>query len=136
MKIPRIVKAMEYIDDDLVSGAVNTTTSKRNPAWAKWGAVAACLCLVIIGTIIWKHASPSNSTQNGITISENGVTIPQMDVSLSANASAEADMIGFLSIKGDAMYNMNGFMMRQISSVSIWELQQGLLMNGLQKKDM
>lgn len=100
MKIPRIAKAMEYIDDDLVSGAVNTTTSKRNPAWAKWGAVAACLCLVIIGTIIWKHASPSNSTQNGITISENGVTIPQMDVSLSANASAEADMIGFFIYQG------------------------------------
>ena len=38
MKIPRVAKAMEYIDEDLISGAVHNTKVKKNPAWIKWGA--------------------------------------------------------------------------------------------------
>ena len=47
MSIPRITKAMEYIDDDLVSGAATYKKSKKKAGWIQWGAVAACLCLVV-----------------------------------------------------------------------------------------
>ena len=47
MKTPRIANAMEYIDDDLVSGAVTYTRTKKKNSWMKWGAIAACLCLMI-----------------------------------------------------------------------------------------
>ena len=46
MKTPRMAEAMNYIDDDLVSGAI-TYTRKKNTGWVKWCALAACLCLVI-----------------------------------------------------------------------------------------
>ena len=52
MSIPRIVSAMEYIDDDLVSGAATYTRTKKTSLWLKWGAMAACLCLVVVGAFI------------------------------------------------------------------------------------
>lgn len=48
MSIPRITKAMNYIDDDLISGAVEYKRTKKKNSWMKWGAMAACLCLVIV----------------------------------------------------------------------------------------
>lgn len=47
MSIPKMAKAMDYIDDDLVSGAVNYKRTKKKNSWLKWGAAAACLCLVV-----------------------------------------------------------------------------------------
>lgn len=52
MKTPKMVEAMNYIDDDLVSGAI-TYTRKKKSGWLRWGAMAACLCLVIAGAAIW-----------------------------------------------------------------------------------
>lgn len=52
MKTPKMVEAMSYIDDDLVSGAI-TCTRKKKSGWRRWGAMAACLCLVITGVALW-----------------------------------------------------------------------------------
>ena len=46
MKIPKMVEAMNYIDDDLVSGAI-TSTRKKSNGWLKWSAMAACFCLLV-----------------------------------------------------------------------------------------
>ncbi len=45
MNIPRIATALNHIDDELVSGAVEYKRKKKSP-WKKWAALAACLCLV------------------------------------------------------------------------------------------
>ena len=59
MKVPRVVKAMEYIDDDLINGAITYAPKKKKPAWVKWGAMAACLCLVVVAAIpIINHFNP------------------------------------------------------------------------------
>ena len=53
MSIPRIAKAMNNIDDDLISGAIeyeNKRSTKSN--WLKWGAMAACLCLIVVGAFV------------------------------------------------------------------------------------
>lgn len=52
MKTPRIVDAMNYIDDDLVSSAETYTRPKRK-WWASWKAVAACFVVmaILFGTI-------------------------------------------------------------------------------------
>ena len=52
MSIPKMAKAMGCIDDDLVSGAVEYKRTKKKNSWMKWGAMAACLCLVIIGAFM------------------------------------------------------------------------------------
>ena len=62
MSIPRIVSAMEYIDDDLVSGAVTYTRQKRK-WWTNWKAIAACVAVVAIvfGVIPFFNNSPVGS---------------------------------------------------------------------------
>ena len=62
MSIPRIVSAMEYIDDDLVSGAVTYTRQKRK-WWTNWKAIAACVAVVTIvfGVIPFFNNSPVGS---------------------------------------------------------------------------
>lgn len=52
MSIPKMAKAMDYIDDDLVSGAIEYKRTKKKNHWVKWGAMAACLCLVVVGAFI------------------------------------------------------------------------------------
>ena len=88
---------MELIDPAYVEAAEAEPKKKKN-VWVKWGAIAACLCFVIMGIIIWRQSTPIRDEDTGITVSENGVTIPQMDVSLSANEAA--DMIGFFIYQG------------------------------------
>ncbi len=51
MKTPRIVNAVGYIDDDLVSGANRAKVVKKN-AWLKWGSIAACFVIMIMAAVI------------------------------------------------------------------------------------
>lgn len=51
MSIPKMAKAMGYIDDDLVSGAVEYKRTTKKNSWLKWGAMAACLFLVAVGVV-------------------------------------------------------------------------------------
>lgn len=64
MNEPKISKAMAYLDDDLISDAVKYPPQKaKRPVWAKWTAMAACLCLLVVGGL----TLPSwlNHLQNG-----------------------------------------------------------------------
>ncbi len=47
MSLPKIVDAMQYLDDDLISGAEEYQPKKKRYTWLRWGAVAACLVLVV-----------------------------------------------------------------------------------------
>ncbi len=51
MKSRRIVNAMNHIDDDLISEAVNETTRKKSTL-IKWSAVAACFVVIIVSISI------------------------------------------------------------------------------------
>ncbi len=101
-----LYRAFNEVDDDILerSEAVVCECKKKDEkkgGWLKYCAVAACLCLVVIGTIIWKQSAASKPPYNRhaeITVSEHGVTIPQMEVSLSANEAA--DMIAFFIYQG------------------------------------
>ena len=51
MRMSRIVDAMNDIDDDLVIGAIEYRPSKLKTAWFRFVGIAACLCLIVFGTI-------------------------------------------------------------------------------------
>ena len=67
MNIPRIAKAMEHIDDGLITNALLTTKKKAGLVWIKWGVMAASLCLIIVGTVFWINSpgSPDNLPEGG-----------------------------------------------------------------------
>ena len=55
MNIPRIVNAIGYIDDDLITAALEDPPRKRHNLMIKWMSVAACLALVMIAGILVPH---------------------------------------------------------------------------------
>ena len=55
MNIPRIVNAIGYIDDDLITAALEDPPRKRHNLMIKWMPVAACLALVMIAGILVPH---------------------------------------------------------------------------------
>ena len=51
MKTPRISEAIGNIPEDLVSESVTYKRANKKKAFIKWGALAACLCLLVMGGI-------------------------------------------------------------------------------------
>ena len=51
MKIPRIVDAMNYMDDDLVSWAVEYIPAKHKSKLWRCVGIAACLCIIALGVL-------------------------------------------------------------------------------------
>ena len=93
-------EAMSELDNRYIDEAVNYKKKAKNTVWIKWGAVAACLCFMIIGTIIWQQLALTYNRGECLNVPapENGVTIPNMNVSLSANEAA--DMVAFFIYQG------------------------------------
>ena len=52
MKTPRMENAVGYIDDDLITAAAESKKEKKNTNWGRWGSIAACLSLIVIGSIL------------------------------------------------------------------------------------
>ena len=94
-----LFQSFNKIDEDILERS-ETSVKKKSTAWVKWGAMAACLCLVV-GGIVWgtKTLSPKEEP-SGYVVSEEGITIPAMEVSLSKEAAAMSDMIGFFIYEG------------------------------------
>ena len=69
MSTPKLAIAMNYIDDDLVSGAVEYKRTKKKNSWLKWGAMAACLCLVvsIAFPFVFDRGQSSEPLPGGVT---------------------------------------------------------------------
>ena len=54
MKNEKMLHAIGQIDDELIYGAVNDVKAKQTKklGWHKWAAMAACLCLVVVGALV------------------------------------------------------------------------------------
>lgn len=101
MKSKQFIEALNHLDDKYYSEPLEYRKSKRNHPWVKWVAAAACLCLIVLGIItITRLQDTAPLSDNGYTLSEDGIHIPRMEVSLSASDSAKADMIAFFIYEG------------------------------------
>lgn len=99
MRGNELLDKMELIDPAYVEAAETKPKAKKN-IWIKWGAMAACLCMAVMGAMLWRQFAPTPIEGGGLTVSENenGVTIPQLNVSLSADEAA--DMMAFFIYQG------------------------------------
>lgn len=74
MSISRIAKAMGNIDDDLISDAIEYKQTKKKSTWIKWGAMAACLCLVVgLAIPVLKNTVFEQDYHSGLSNVENPV---------------------------------------------------------------
>lgn len=67
MNTPKMVDAMNHIDDDLVSDAI-AYQNKMKRRWVKWISLAACLCVLLVGAAVWKNMGSTQPPQSGGTL--------------------------------------------------------------------
>lgn len=124
MKKEHISDALNMLNDDIIEETNNVrTNAKPKRRWERQIAAVACICLIVVGVFAWRNFSNHSDSSTEITMSDKGVTIPKLEVSLSAESSA--DMLGFSFIKGIAMFTMTGYMMMLTSLENISALRQG-----------
>lgn len=100
MRGNELLDKMEGINPAYIEEAGNASRKKKN-AWIKWAApVAACLCLAVVGALFLQRNTKSENEGPYIVLTEDGVTIPQMEVSLSKSEASMADMIAFFIYNG------------------------------------
>lgn len=51
MNKQKFAEAVSMVDDKYYEEAANYQRKKKTPVWLKWGALAACLCLVVVGAL-------------------------------------------------------------------------------------
>ncbi|MBQ8558919.1 MAG: hypothetical protein IJ439_02915 [Tyzzerella sp.] len=118
MKREKISNALNDIDEKYVQEAANPNAKVQRQTYRKvlvsFGTVAACFCIVLGGIVLWNKAGKddimidgcipseidSSTNDSGISVSEDGVTIPKMDVTLSLPNGAAADMVAFFIYQG------------------------------------
>lgn len=104
-----ILDSIGRIGDDLIERVDALRRKSRvKSGWIRWGAAAACLCLIAGGALLWTRQANRGDVisygideagNSGIVVSADGVTIPKMNASLSANEAA--DMIAFFIYQGN-----------------------------------
>lgn len=118
-KREKLSEALDGIDSHHISDTIEYTTEiahkSKSKAWIRLSAAVACLGL-LVGAIALIHNRPSGA-DDGITVSENGVTIPQIEVTLSPLSSA--DMIQFF-IYEERVYVIYEYGIEQGSLVGEW----------------
>ena len=75
MKEEQILSVLGQVDEKYIKEADPMNKTKKKNSWLKWGAAAACLCLVIAGAFtMWPSQNPGGEiVDNGDLVSSSGV---------------------------------------------------------------
>ena len=102
-KREKLYDSLTNVREDFVEEAQAAPSAKRH-AWVRWCALAACLCLLVVGTVVWKPWSPGDnkpaSPPASAAKTAKGITIPKAEVTLSQTDGVEADMLAFFIYQG------------------------------------
>jgi len=60
MSKDRVVDSLGRIDDDMIQGVETLRQKKRRSAWKKWGAMAACFCLIVASAFVIPRITDSS----------------------------------------------------------------------------
>lgn len=114
MRGSELLDKMELADPAYVQAA--EVPSPKRKHYARWGALAACLCLVAAGALVWalngtdangsagdctaSNGAGAQQPDNMPTAGEDGVTIPPMEVTLSKSDGIAMEMQAFFIYQG------------------------------------
>ena len=105
MKSDKLQDAIGEIRDDFIADA-DTKTAKKKNRIVQWGAMAACLCLAIIGVMSLNNRPDtpqvSPNTEKG-TVYTDKIVLPEAD------GNVQVDMIGCLVYKGSVYTQSTDF---------------------------
>ena len=77
MKKEKLYEAIGDINENYVNEAHLTARKTARPIWRKWGAMAACLCLVVVGALTISNLK--NETPRGQGTMVQVYTLPQAE---------------------------------------------------------
>ncbi len=77
MNSKKFSEAMSKVDSRYIDEAINYKKKAKTPVWLKWGAMSACLCLVIVGVI--SISNWQNNPQTAHRTTEQVYTLPQVE---------------------------------------------------------
>lgn len=91
MTTKQFSEAMNYMDDELITEAI--TYKRKKNAWQKWAAMAACLCLVIVGALAYRGTDrqPVNSDLLVVNEAESVMSV-DMDVQVTSLSKLPHDV--------------------------------------------
>lgn len=61
MKEKRILDILGKVDEKYIEEAAPAKRTRKSRSWVKWGAMAACLCLVVVASYIIPHFTAPSS---------------------------------------------------------------------------
>ena len=124
MKKERISDALNMLNDDIIE-ETNKVRANAKPKrrWERQIAAVACICLIVVGVFAWRNFSNHSDSSTEITMSDKGVTIPNLKSLFQRNRLRICWDFSF--IKGIAMFTMTGYMMMLTSLENISALRQG-----------
>ena len=65
MNSKKFSEAMGELDSKYVDEAINYKKKAKKPSWVKWGAIAACICIVAVATFVFPQISNNNIDTSG-----------------------------------------------------------------------
>ena len=83
MNSNKIREGIGFIDEDLIAGAIEYTRTKKKNVWVKWSAMAACLCLVVVGAVTIPNLQNKPSYEQEHPENEQG--LPEHQIMLQYN---------------------------------------------------
>ncbi len=91
----RLYDGLTHIDDDLIEEAQAPARRKQSNPWIRWGAMAACLCLVLAGVLL--NLPPRNvnvePTDPAVSQSVDGQPAGSDDGRETENTAGQADFL-------------------------------------------
>lgn len=100
MKKENLTEAMDQISDRHIQEAIGYQKKKHMGLRRGWAIVAACLCVVICGAVVWQQTGTEPMQNNPSTTTKEGVTIPPAKVMLSEPEGVTTDMLAFVIYQG------------------------------------
>ena len=107
MKKEKLLDAIGKIDDEIIHAAEPKAKTVRKLPWVKWGAMAACLCLIVTAVLHFGFPSnppDSNDPSNAAIIDKNtALYIPAIElpeINAQEGIAVEMDMIGLIVYQG------------------------------------
>lgn len=110
-----ISDAVNEIDNRHIEEAADFKRKRKQPAWVKWCAIAACLCLVIAGTFamgLFGKNVETATVHNGTTISFSKTDVVASELALNLQGRALTTdeiktVFGEMPIYGDALFTVD-----------------------------
>lgn len=97
MKPDILLDAMEYIDEDLLNAVekLRTGGKRYSSAWMRWASLAACVCILAGGVLVWSRLYGRSAETEGVTGSPETMATPTGDEETiqETGAIAETDTI-------------------------------------------